>query len=156
MQDILLDRSQTLKRRSTHHLSFLDSLKEKTDVICGTTGVCWLVSLILGLVPWEWLVLVQKFLKRSVFLNHISRFWAMYSTSLHDTPWYPLSIFGGAQYCTSGSTSEIVTLWHAGSTVILAAQLPLCEFCATWRIRSDVSDFFQNRPLNWKHKIVCR
>ena len=51
-------------------------------------------------------------------------------------------------------TSEIVTLGQAGSTVILAAQLSLWEFCATRRIRFDVSDLFQNRP-SWKGAAVA-
>jgi hypothetical protein len=45
--------------------------------------------------------------------------------------------------CISGPTSEIVTLGQAGPTVILAAQISLCEFHATRRIRFDVSDLFQ-------------
>ena len=56
--------------------------------------------------------------------------------------------------CISGPTSEIVTLGQAGPTVILAAQLSLCELHATRRNRFDVSDLFQNRPY-WKGAAVA-
>ena len=46
-------------------------------------------------------------------------------------------------YNVFGMTSEIVTLWQAGSTVILAAQLPIVIFCATRRIRFYVPDLFE-------------
>ena len=56
--------------------------------------------------------------------------------------------------CISGPTCEIVTMGQAGSTVILAAQLSLCEFCATRIIRFFVSDLFQ-KWLSWKGAAVA-